>query len=157
MNPYFLWILGLVLIYLEFYLPGAVMGVAGGILVFMSVIIFASNSKSPLATTAFFLAVVSSVVMLIRFVLWNIRSAKPDYSIYSNKDQEGYVASGYDKSVIGKKGIVLSDLKPGGYILIEGKQHQAISQSGYLIKGSEVEVIAGEGESLIVKSIKEGS
>lgn len=156
MNPYALWILGLILIYLEFYLPGAIMGIAGGLLVFLSVILFASKSSSPLATTAFFVGVLASVILLIRFAIWRIKSAKPDYSIYSDKDQEGYVASGYDKSTIGKTGVVLSDLKPGGYILIEGKQHQALSQSGYIVKGSKVVVIAGEGESLIVKSFKEG-
>lgn len=156
MNPYALWILGLILIFLEFYLPGAIMGIAGGLLVFLSVILYASKSASPLATTAFFLGVVASVILLIRFAIWRIKSAKPDYSIYSDKDQEGYVASGYDKSAIGKTGVVLSDLKPGGYILIEGKQHQALSQSGYIVKGSKVVVVAGEGESLIVKSFKEG-
>lgn len=156
MNPYLLWILGLILIYLEFFIPGAVMGVIGGILVFLSVIIFASNSPSVLVTIVYFCAVATSVSLLIRFAIWHIRRAKSDYSIYSDKDQEGYVASGFDKRAIGKRGIVLSDLKPGGYILIEGKQHQAISISGYIVKGSAVEVLAGEGESLIVKSIKEG-
>jgi len=158
MTPYILWFVGLLLILLEFYLPGAIMGIAGGILVFISVILFASTSQSPLAIALFLLAVIASIVLLIRYALWRIPRTQSGYSIYSAKDQEGYVASGYDKKAIGKTGIVLSDLKPGGYILIEGKQHQALSQSGYIIKGCSVKVIDGEGESLIVKSIHtEGS
>lgn len=158
MNPFLLWFVGLVLVFLEFYLPGAVMGVCGGLLIFISVLIFAQQSASGLATFLYILGVISSIALAIRFALWKIPRTKSDYSIYSDKDQEGYIASGYDKSAIGKTGTVLSDLKPGGYILIEGTQHQALSQSGYIVKGSQVKVIGGEGESLIVKILlKEGS
>ena len=153
--PFLLWFLGLLLIFLEFYIPGAIMGIAGGILVFMSVILFATGNVSPISITFYFLAVASSIVLTIRFALKWIRTARPEYSIYSDKAQNGYIASHYDKSAIGKKGTVLSDLKPGGYILIEGKQHQAISKEGYLVKGSSVKVVGGEGESLIVTLIKE--
>ena len=62
--------------------------------------------------------------------------------------------SKFEKHAIGKIGIVLTDLKPGGFILIEGKQHQAISQSGYITKGEEVIVVSGQEESLLVKKVK---
>lgn len=152
MNAYLLWMMGLVFIFLEFYLPGAILGVIGGILVFASLLTFASESSSVGGTLAFFLAVITSIILLIRFALWRIRTAKPEYSIYSNAHQEGHVASHFDKHAIGKTGVVLSDLKPGGFILIEGKQHQAISQSGYITKGEEVIVIGGQEESLLVQS-----
>lgn len=154
MIPFLLWILGLVLILIEFYVPGAVMGIFGGVLIVTSVILFATQGYAPWAIAIFLLMVITSVILLIRFALWRIPRAKPDFSIYSDKDQTGYVASGYDQSAIGKQGTVLSDLKPGGYVLIEGKQHQAISQSGYIVKGSKVLVLSGEGESLIVKHIE---
>ena len=153
MNPYLLWTLGLILIYLEFYLPGAIMGVTGGAMVFASLIFFVRQNNSALAIAAFTLAVISSVSVLIRLALWRIRHAKPEYSIYSNAAQTGFSASSFDKNAIGKPGIVLSDLKPGGFILIEGKQHQALSQSGYIVKGEEVLVVSGQEESLIVKHV----
>ena len=151
-----LWLLGLLLILLEFYLPGAVMGIAGGVLIVISIFLFAGTANSGLATLLFLVGVVISIAVLIRFALWRIRSAKPDYSIYSDDAQVGFIASTYDKSAIGKKGIVLSDLKPGGYIKVEGKQHQAISQTGYINRGEEVLVVSGQEESLIVKPVKKG-
>jgi membrane-bound ClpP family serine protease len=153
MNPFLLWILGLVLIFIEFYVPGAVMGIAGGIFVFVGILLFALQSSSPWATIFYLLANIASVVLIIKFVIKRIKHANPSYSIYSNHSQEGYVASSYEKQAIGKVGVVLSDLKPGGYILIEGEQHQAISQSGYIIKGTEVLVLSGQEESLIVKPV----
>ena|ERR1700722_5922231 len=151
--PFILWGVGLLLIFLEFYLPGAVLGISGGLLVLSSIVLFAYENGSPLVVLLYVFCTAISIGVLIKFSIWRIRSTKPDYSIYSDANQEGYVASKFDKTKIGKIGIVLSDLKPGGYILIEGKQYQAISQTGYVIKGSSVQVLGGQEESLLVKPI----
>lgn len=151
---FLLLIIGLFLILLEFYLPGAVMGVTGGLLVFASVIIFAMHSDSVLPVVLYLLITGTCLGVLIKFALWRIKSAKPEYSIYSDDDQAGYQASSFDASVIGKTAIVVTDLKPGGHILVDGKRLQAISQSGYIVKGKEVIVIGGQEESLIVKLSK---
>lgn len=154
MTPLFLLIVGLLLIFIEFYLPGAVMGIAGGLMVFISLVLFAMESQSAWATAAYVIGVFVALGYLIKFALWRIRTAKPDRSIYSNSSQEGYQASSFDSAMIGKTGIVVTDLKPGGHILIDGHRLQAISQSGYLTKGTEVLVVGGQEESLIVKYVK---
>lgn len=152
MNSFILLIIGLILIFLEFFLPGAIMGITGGVLVLLSMILYALQSDSALETSLFIIAAGIAVGLIIKYALWKIPRSKSNF--YSDKDQEGFQASKYDTSVIGRKGIVLSDLKPGGYITIEGKQHQAISQEGYIVKGAEVIVVGGEEESLIVKHVR---
>jgi len=152
--PWILLAIGFILIFLEFYLPGAIMGITGGILVFASIILFSLQTQSPWAIAAYVVGVGVGLGLLIKFALWRIRTAKPDYSIYSDADQEGFQASQFDLSMVGKKGVVVTDLKPGGHILVEGKRLQAISRSGYLVKGTEVTVIGGQEESLIVKHSK---
>lgn len=154
MNPYILLVLGLILVFLEFYLPGAVMGISGGFLIFLSIIFFAMQSQSIFEIILYIVGTVVLLGFLIKFALWRIKNTKPQYSIYSSDDQEGYQASEFDSSAIGKKGIVVTDLKPGGHILVEGKRLQAISQSGYITKGSEVIVVGGQEDSLIVKTSK---
>lgn len=154
MTPFVMLILGFILIFLEFYIPGAVMGVAGGVLVFASIILFAIQNQSPIAIFLYVIGTFVCLGFLIKFALWRIRTAKPEYSIYSDNAQDGYQASHFDASAIGKKGTVVTDLKPGGHIMVEGKTMQAISQSGYITKGSEVIVVGGQEESLIVKQLK---
>lgn len=153
MIPFILLILGLLLILFEFYLPGAVIGIIGGAIILISIILFA-QTHSWIALLFFILAAIICVGLLIRFALWRIVQAKPEHSIYLHGDQEGYQASSFDATAIGKIGIVLSDLKPGGYITIDGKQHQAISITGYIPKDEQVIVLSGQEESLIVKSLK---
>lgn len=149
---------GLLLIFIEFYLPGAVIGIGGGILVAASIVMFAAEVDAAWAVILYLVAVAVLLAYLVKFAMWRIRTTKSQYSVYSDDSQTGYVASSFDASAIGKQGVVLSDLKPGGYIMVDGIQHQALSEGGYLSKGSFVEVIKGQEESLIVKLIKpEGS
>jgi membrane-bound serine protease (ClpP class) len=153
MNPFILLVIGFVLIFFEFYLPGAVMGIAGGVFVLLSLISFALASESPVAVGVYAIAIGISLYFLIKFAIWRIRTAKPSRSIYSadSQDGAGYQAVNYDQTAIGKEGIVLTDLKPAGFIMIEGKQHPAISREGYLSKGVKIKVIGGEESNLIVR------
>jgi membrane-bound ClpP family serine protease len=145
-------ILGLFLIFAEFYVPGAILGTIGGILILASVFFFASSTSSVWLVIAYIIGVSISIVLLIKFAIWRIMRSKADGSIYSDDSQVGFKASTVDRSAIGKTGVVLSDLKPGGYILIEGKQQPAISLSGYLIKGSSIIVVDAQEENLIVQA-----
>lgn len=151
MTPFLLAILGLILVFLEFYLPGTILGISGSILIIVSFILIIVQTQSALESSLFILGTLVALWAVVKFALWRIPKTKSRFNIYLNSDQEGFQATSYDSSVIGKQGVVLSDLKPGGYILIENKQHQAISQEGYVTKGSSVIVIGGEGDSLIVK------
>ena len=93
------------LIFLEFYLPGAVLGIAGGILVVFSIVYFAFHASHPLWVLLFVLITLILLIALIRITLWRIRKAKPGHSIYLHKDQEGYVASSFQKELIGKRAL----------------------------------------------------
>lgn len=153
MLPFYLLAIGCFLIFCEFYLAGFVVGTLGGIFIFASVILFAIQYESLIALIAYIVVVGIILFYLCKFALWKVRRTKSKSSLYSENNQEGFSASSFDNSAIGKTGIVVADLKPGGYILIEGKKHAAISLSGYLPKDSKVVVLGGEGESLTVKEV----
>ncbi len=151
---YFLLLLGMVLIFIEFFLPGAVMGSIGTLLVLASIYFFAVQNESTLALVIYIIAVILLMFYLFKFAIWRMQKTASKHTIVSNSAQTGYVASSYDSTAIGKRGIVLSDLKPGGYVLVDGKKQQAISVSGYVAQNQEVEVIGGQEESLLVKFIE---
>lgn len=155
MIPFLLVLLGLILILFEFYIPGAIMGILGGVSILGGILLFASQTDSAVPILLFVVGTSAAVVLLIRFAMWRIVHSKSPYSIYSNHDQAGFQASSYDHTAIGKTGTVLADLKPGGFILVEGVQHPAISVSGYIPKGEQVTIIDGQEQSLIVKRKKE--
>ncbi len=155
MSAYLLLIFGMLLIFIEFFLPGAVIGTIGALLVLASIYVFATETHSAWALAAYILAVSIALIYLVKFAIWRMQKTGPQHTIYTDASQAGYVASTYDASAIGKKGIVLSDLKPGGYILVDGRKEQAISVSGYIAQNLEVEVIGGQEESLLVRYVIE--
>lgn len=143
--------IGLLLLLTEFFLPGGILGTLSAVFIFGSIVVFASNSENILWTTIYIIAVGGVLALLVKYMLWRLRQGKLGRTIYSDDDQAGYVASTWDRSLVGKEGVVFSDLKPGGYVKIQGKQYQALSKSGYIVKDREVVVIGGEADSLIVK------
>jgi membrane-bound ClpP family serine protease len=153
MSPYLLLLIGLLLILLEFYLPGAVMGIAGVCIIIASIVLFAMEGESALATALFVFLAIASIAAVVKFALWQIRRTGKNKTIFLDDDQEGFQASSYDEVAIGKKGVALSDLKPSGFVFVDGKQRQAVSRAEYIVKGSDIEVIGGQGACLIVKRI----
>lgn len=157
MLPYLLSAVGLLLIFLEFYLPGAIMAVIGSILLIASIVVFSNQQGSGIEFLLFLIGNCVAVYLVIRFAIWKIKTSSSKSGIYSDSSQVGYVASSYDHSAVGKRGVVKTDLKPGGHVIVDGAVHQALSEGGYLTKGTEILVIGGQEESLIVKAIKKDS
>lgn len=154
MLPFIILAVGLLLIFLEFFLPGGIMGTLGALVVLASIVFFAMQTESMILVLLYTVGTIVLVGVLFRFALWRIRHGEPGKTIYSDDDQEGFTASRYDKTAIGKIGTVDTDLKPGGHIIIDDQRHSAISLSGYITKGETVKVIGGQGESLTVKKEK---
>lgn len=151
MIPFIALVIGLLLVFLEFYLPGWILGILGAFTLLASLILFGVQYQSLVLSILYIGVIIALLICIIKYAMWQIKHASPNRSIYLKSDQEGFTASSYSQATIGKIGIVDSDLKPGGHIIVDGKKHQAISLSGYISKGEQVIVVGGEGESLKVK------
>ncbi|MCB1110581.1 MAG: serine protease [Chlamydiia bacterium] len=141
-------LLGLVLIYLEFFVPGGILGTLGGVAFILSAILFAWEAGHLWMGVVFIGVMVCLLLVSIRLALWKLKK-KP--ALFASDAQSGYVASSYDASLIGKEGEALTDLKPSGHIMVEGERYQAVSESRYIKKGEPVKIIGGEGARLICK------
>lgn len=147
-------LIGLLLIFIEFYLPGGVAGTVGALIFIISLVVAASEFEHGFAILVFYVVAFGLLGLLIKFALQMIKSAKPESSVYSEGDQEGYKASGFDPDLIGKKGRAMTDLRPSGYVFVAGKKVQAVSRATYIDQGAEIEVINGEGSYLFVKELE---
>lgn len=143
-------LIGLLLIYFEFFVPGGILGVIGAITILASIALFAWENIPVYWTFFYVLSLIALLITTIRLALWILKK-KP--SMYADDDQSGYVASQYDETLIGIVGKALTDLKPAGYIEVNGAQYQAISESMYIKKGESVKIISGEGFRYKVRSL----
>lgn len=151
----FLALIGLVFVYLEFFLPGGILALIGGLVLVVSVVVFAMQGPGWLLAAVYLLVLLGAVYGIFRLAMYRIKKSAKNDSFYLQNDQEGYVASSFDRSLIGKKGIALSTMKPSGRIQVEGRAYQATSERGYIHKGEPVEVTGGRASYLLVQPLKE--
>lgn len=145
----------LLFIYSEFFLPGGIMGVIGGIAFITSIFLFAEESTSMTQVLIFIGAGLVGLILTVKWALYQIQhSPSKSGGVYLDADQEGFYAPSYDEALVGKNGVSDTPLRPSGYIKVDGKRVQALSQSGFIEKGVEVRVVSGEGAHLLVKPSK---
>ena len=69
--------------------------------------------------------------------------------------KEGYVSADVNlNDLVGKDAITLSFLRPSGKVRIGDHSYTAISDIGFIEKGSRVKVIGSDGISLRVRKIE---
>ena len=138
----------LLLIYLEFFVPGAILGILGGVGFCVSILLFVREASYPWHSLLFVALILVLLVLTLKMALKNLKN-RP--ALFAKEEQSGYLAAEFDKGLIGKSGEALTDLKPSGHIKVEGSRYQAVSEILYIKKGESVKVIGGEGARLIVR------
>ncbi len=144
-------IIGLFLVFLEFFLPGGIFAIGGALFLISSIILFFMLDPSFYAILIYFAVLIVAIIAICKLALRQIKRSGKKSTFFSGEDQEGYRASSYRSDLIGKQGTALSDLKPAGHVMIEEERFQAVSESGYVSQGTTIEVIGGEGGHLIIK------
>ena len=146
-----LFLAGILLLALEVFVPGAVLGILGALAIFGGVlvafVIYGANGG--------FLALGVGVVLLglalyIEFaVLPKTRLAKT-FSMTTTVEgtSQGPVAELAE--VIDQAGETATALAPTGYVTVNGRRYEASSQSGFLAKGVAVRVTGLDNFRLLV-------
>lgn len=78
--------------------------------------------------------------------LWNKLVLKD-----STSDEKGFVSAAEHKNLIGKEGVVLSDLRPAGTALIDKIPVDVVSEGRFISKGTTIIVIAAFGSRVVVR------
>lgn len=146
-------IAGLFFIWLEFFLPGAILGSIGALLTASSILLVSVEDRSPWEVIGFAIAAIGGVMGVIFFALSQIRKSSKYSSFYLESDQEGFQAASFDPDLIGKEGVAFTDLRPGGKIMVEETMYPAMSLQGYLDQGCPIVVCGWQGDSLMVRPI----
>ncbi|MFO3665620.1 NfeD family protein [Anaerococcus sp. ENR0831] len=145
-------VMGITLLAIEIFIPSfGVIGIAGLILTMYSVMdSFASTQMGFLILIVSAIAIILTVTIYVklgfdrnlfdRFILKN-----------TNSSQRGYNSKNNHSVLIGKSGITKTILRPTGRIEVEGNAYDAKSDSDFIGKDKEVEVVAIKDGHIIVK------
>jgi membrane-bound serine protease (ClpP class) len=150
-----LFVVGIILIFLEFFLPGAIAGTLGVTALILSLFLAGGNAVQIGISIfiALFLSILAFIIMVRMFdkklVLFN-KMVLFD----SARKEDGYVSNINRTDLLGLEGTALSILRPAGTIMINGERIDVVSEGGFIGQNAKVKVIKVEGARIVVREVK---
>lgn len=144
-----LFVIGIVFLGLEVFLPGGVLGVfaalallGGTILAFVDFGVVGGMIGVAVAGVL--------VVGVLFFEFAILPKTAMGRRLFLSSAIDGKSSPDREKDFVGCEGITVTSLGPSGYIEIEGKRHEAFSRAGFLESGVPVKVVGTDNFRLIV-------
>nr|WP_307342925.1 nodulation protein NfeD [Metabacillus malikii] len=154
MEAIILFILGIVLIVAEFFLPGGIIGIIGFASIIGSLYIAAGNfiSMTISLIIAFAMAILASILIVKvfgkRMKIFNKLILRD-----STNTKSGYVSNHSRTDLIGKEGITLTALRPAGTAVISDERLDVVSEGSFILKDKTIKVVKVEGSRIVVREI----
>ena len=140
------YVAGMVAMIVEMFVPGAVMGIVGFLAVGGSILYAFLNgyTVAGCVLTAIAAALVPVFFLVWRNVLGRVWASKVD-------EKHFRVSTIIDDKLLGKEGEALSQLRPSGTALIDGRRYVVVTRGELLEKGTQVKVTDVAGNRIVVK------
>ncbi len=146
-----LFLVGALLLALEAFVPGVVIGILGGIAILGGVVVAFGTYGAGGGMIALVAGLILiGVTLYLEFVvLPKTRFAKALSMTASVTGTSQQPIASLDE-VLNQSGEAATPLSPSGYVVLKGRRYEAFSQSGYLPKGATVRVTGLDNFRLIV-------
>lgn len=147
-------IVGIILIVAEFFVPGGIAGIIGGVAILFSLLLAGANivHMGYSILVALLIAVIGMVV-LMKFFGKKLHMLNKLVLKDATTTEEGYVSNVNRLELIGKKGVTLTPLRPAGVVLIDGERIDAVSDGSYIDAKQQVEIFKVEGSRIVVRAV----
>jgi membrane-bound serine protease (ClpP class) len=139
-----LWLVGVACLAVELFTPGMIVG-AIGITSLAASVGLCFHEYGPLAGTALGGGSLLVATALIKVGISRLSLKTPLTT------QAGFVGTDDHTALIGQTGAASTTLRPGGYATIAGKRVDVVTQGDHLPAGTVIEVMAVEGNRIVVR------
>ncbi|MEH6955417.1 NfeD family protein [Neobacillus drentensis] len=149
-----LFVAGLLLIFLEFFLPGAISGTLGVAALILS--LFLAGEDAIQIGVSILIAIFLSVLvffMMIKVFDKKLILFNKMVLFDSAKKEDGYVSNINRIDLMGKEGIALTILRPAGTVIINSERVDVVSEGGFIEQNAAVKVIKVEGARIVVREV----
>lgn len=147
-----LFVVGLILLVVEGMVPGFGLPGIGGIgFVVVGTILAMDNLRTGLISLS--VAIIITTLVTIYLMKLGLKSKLFNNIILSNRldKDKGYLSVDTMNHMMDKEGITLSELRPSGFIIIDGEKFDALSEGGFISKETPVKVVRVEGSKIFVR------
>lgn len=144
---------GLVLLALEVFLPGGIMGIVGGLVLALAILtgFFAFGPKGGL-----FAAIALIGFSALFLGVWIRVFPKTPMGKTLMLQRDGHDFKTQDEAMeklVGTEGVAQTDLRPAGIAILGGRRTDVVAESGFVTAATRIRVIHVEGNRIVVRPI----
>jgi membrane-bound serine protease (ClpP class) len=145
-------LLGLVLIGIEIFIPGLIVGAIGALALLAAVVLTYREFGSGPGDVMLIALVVLGGAFICWWLSWLPRSyVGRRWTLHAAV--EGPTETPNFSALLGASGRALTPLRPGGMALIDGRRVDVVAESGFVEAGEEVTVLRAEGAKVLVRRV----
>lgn len=145
---------GLLLLVIEGVVPGfGLPGISGILFVIAGTVLAMGSLSSAIASIS--IAIIITTLVTIVLLKLGFRSKLLDRVILKaeHNDERGYLSVDSSHMYLNKIGMSITELRPSGFIEIDGKRLDALSDGSFIPKNVQIEVFRVEGSKIFVRRV----
>lgn len=145
-------ILGMILMFLEIFLPGAIAGTLGVALLLFSLFLAGGNSLQ-IGISLIVALFISLLVLFLMIKIFDKKMIWFDRIVLfdSAKKEDGYVSNINRNDLLGVEGTTLTILRPSGTAIFNDERIDVVSEGDFIPKNTKVRVVKVEGARIVVR------
>ena len=153
-----LFLIGVVLVVAEFFLPHGVAGVIGSLAIIGSIIMAGGNPMYMAISVLIAIAIaITGMVIIMKFFGKKLHLLNKMVLMDSTDTESGYVSNVNRKELLGRLAQTSTALRPSGAIELDGERIDVVSEGSYIDKGKSVIIVKVEGSRIVVReSVEKG-
>lgn len=149
-----LFVLGIGLVLLEFFLPGGIVGVIGFISILASLFLAADNVVYMGISILIAIGVcILASILMIKVYGKKMKIFKKIILTDSTNTESGYVSNKNRLELIGLEGYTLTALRPAGTVIVQDERIDVVSEGSFILKDKKVRIVKVEGARIVVREI----
>ena len=148
-----MFIIGVILVLIEFFIPGGIAGLLGFTAIVGS-LFFASGNPVHM-TISLLIAVTVSIlvfILLVKVFGKQMKFFRKMILTDATKTEQGYVSNPNRSDLLGAEGKALTDLRPSGTALVKEERVDVVTEGSFISKET-IKIVKVEGSRIVVREI----
>lgn len=147
-----LFILGLILLVVEMFIPG--FGIAGGSGLVMLIVGIILTARTPFEAMVMVVILLLLVALVLTILLRSVKRGKLSKKLVlwsAARHENGFSTSADTTALVGKAGVALTILRPAGAGEFDGQRLDVVSEGAFIDRGTKIRIVRTEGRRIVVE------
>ncbi|MCK6257759.1 nodulation protein NfeD [Fictibacillus sp. KIGAM418] len=150
-----LFILGIIFLLLEVFVPGGIVGILGLTAVIAS-LVMAAGSLTTIVTSIAIAIVVTIIGAFLFLKFFGYRGPLRKLVLFdSTSTEKGYVSSRQRHDLSGRIAESITPLRPSGTAELDGEYLDVVTEGSFIQKGKRIKIVKVQGSRIVVREVKD--